>query len=72
MALPATLQAGSISSLGCTGNRVYTGLGDDEMYFVVRGKNLAALADTLDTIGSEQRAAAVRAKPPCGTGERLR
>src|SRR6266404_2921434 len=41
MALPATLQAGSILSLGCTGNRVYTGLGEDEMYFVVRGKNLS-------------------------------
>jgi len=40
MALPATLQAGSILSLGCTGNRAYTGLGEDEMYFVVRGKNL--------------------------------
>ncbi len=50
MALPATLQAGAILSLGCTGNRVYTGLGEDEMYFVVRGKNLAALADALDTI----------------------
>jgi len=50
MALPATLQAGSILSLGCTGNRVYTGLGEDEMYFVLRGKNLAALADALDTI----------------------
>jgi len=50
MALPATLQAGWILSLGCTGNRVYTGLGDDEMYSVVRGKNLAALADALDTI----------------------
>ena len=50
MALPATLQAGSILSLGCTGNRVYTGLGQDEMYFVVRGKNLAALADALDII----------------------
>jgi len=50
MALPATLQAGAILSLGCTGNRVYTGLGEDEMYFAVRGKNLAALADALDII----------------------
>jgi uncharacterized protein (DUF169 family) len=50
MALPAALQAGSILSLGCIGNRVYTGLGEDELYFVVRGKDLHALADALDTI----------------------
>jgi hypothetical protein len=56
MALPATLQAGSILSLGCRGNRVYTGLGEDEMYFVVRGKNLAALADALDIITGANRA----------------
>jgi len=30
MALPATMQHGSILSLGCIGNRVYTGLTDDE------------------------------------------
>jgi uncharacterized protein (DUF169 family) len=50
MALPASAQAGSIVSLGCMGNRVYTGLGEDELYFVVRGKDLAGLADALDVI----------------------
>ena len=50
MALPATLQAGSILSLGCIGNRVYTGLGEDELYLVVRGKDLAALATALGVI----------------------
>jgi len=50
MALPAALQAGAILSLGCIGNRVYTGLGDEELYVVVRGKDLAALADALDVI----------------------
>jgi len=50
MALPASLQAGAILSLGCMGNRVYTGLGEDEMYFVVRGADLAALVDALDVI----------------------
>lgn len=50
MALPASLQAGSIVSLGCMGNRVYTGLGEDEMYFVVRGRDLAALAEALSVI----------------------
>src|SRR5271170_1670610 len=50
MALPASLQHGVILSLGCMGNRVYTGLGEDEMYFVVRGKDLAAVADALAAV----------------------
>jgi uncharacterized protein (DUF169 family) len=50
MALPATMQHGSILSLGCIGNRVYTGLTDDELYVVVRGKDLAAVADALGVI----------------------
>src|SRR5271170_268328 len=50
MALPASLQHGAILSLGCMGNRVYTGLSDDEMYFVLRGKDLAAVADALTVI----------------------
>jgi uncharacterized protein (DUF169 family) len=50
MALPATLQHGSILSLGCMGNRVYTGLGEDEMYLVLRGKDLAAVADALGVV----------------------
>lgn len=56
MALPATLAHGSILSLGCMGNRVYTGLGEDEMYLVIRGKDLAALADALGTITSANAA----------------
>jgi uncharacterized protein (DUF169 family) len=56
MALPASLHHGVILSLGCMGNRVYTGLGDDEMYFVVRGKDLAAVADALQTITSANAA----------------
>lgn len=50
MALPASLQGGSISSLGCIGNRVYTGLCEDELYFVARAQDLAALAGALDVI----------------------
>jgi uncharacterized protein (DUF169 family) len=50
MALPASMQHGAILSLGCMGNRVYTGLGDDEMYLVVRGKDIAAIADALQVI----------------------
>ena len=50
MALPASLQRGAILSLGCIGNRVYTGLGEDEMYFVLRGADLGAVADALGVI----------------------
>jgi len=52
MALPASLQHGAITSLGCIGNRVYTGLGEDEMYVVLRGKDLAAVVEALKTIGT--------------------
>ncbi|HVM75073.1 MAG TPA: DUF169 domain-containing protein [Candidatus Saccharimonadales bacterium] len=50
MALPATLQHGAITSFGCIGNRVYTGLGEDELYVVVRGSDLARVAEALATI----------------------
>ncbi len=56
MALPASLQHGAILSLGCMGNRVYTGLGEDEIYFVLRGKDLVAVADSLTTIASANAA----------------
>ncbi len=56
MALPASLQHGTITSLGCIGNRVYTGLADDELYVVVRGKDLASIADALTTIQSANAA----------------
>jgi uncharacterized protein (DUF169 family) len=50
MALPAALQHGAITSLGCIGNRVYTGLGDDEMYVVLRGKDILSVLAALKTI----------------------
>jgi uncharacterized protein (DUF169 family) len=56
MALPAAMQHGSIFSLGCIGNRVYTGLNEDEMYVVVRGRDLAALVDALTIITSANAA----------------
>ncbi len=56
MALPASLQMGAILSLGCIGNRVYTGLGEDEMYFVLRGQDLTAVAEALTTITSANSA----------------
>jgi uncharacterized protein (DUF169 family) len=56
MALPAALQHGAITSLGCIGNRTYTGLDDDEMYVVLRGKDLARIADELHVIGGANAA----------------
>jgi uncharacterized protein (DUF169 family) len=55
-ALPASLQLGAIFSLGCIGNRVYTGIGEDEMYFVVRGRDLAAVVDALGVVTSANSA----------------
>jgi uncharacterized protein (DUF169 family) len=52
MALPASLQHGTLVSLGCIGNRVYTGLAEEELYVVLRGKDLPAVAEALKTIGS--------------------
>jgi uncharacterized protein (DUF169 family) len=50
MALPASLQHGAVLSLGCIGNRVYTGLSEDEMYFVLRGSDVPKVADALSVI----------------------
>jgi uncharacterized protein (DUF169 family) len=52
MALAASLQHGAIFSLGCIANRVYTGLSEDQMYFVVRGQDLQAIADALEVVNS--------------------
>jgi uncharacterized protein (DUF169 family) len=50
-AIPLALRTQhSVTSLGCVGNRVYTGLGDDELYFAIPGKHLAAIAGKLGAI----------------------
>ena len=56
LALPASLQHGTITSLGCIGNRTYTGLGEDELYVVVRGKDLARVAEALTVISGANSA----------------
>ena len=38
------------------GNRVYTGIGEDELYFVLRGSDLAAVTDSLRTVTSANAA----------------
>lgn len=52
MALPAALANGMVTSSGCIGNRVYTDLGEDELYAMVPGKDLPRIAEELETIAS--------------------
>jgi uncharacterized protein (DUF169 family) len=52
MAIPAALSGGVASSLGCIGNRVYTGLEDDQLYTVISGSDLEVVARELETIVS--------------------
>jgi uncharacterized protein (DUF169 family) len=47
-ALPAALQGDrGVTSLGCVGNRVYTDLPDDEFYYALPGRHLAAVVAKL-------------------------
>ena len=52
MALPAALANGAVTSAGCIGNRVYTDIGDDELYVVLRGADLERIAAEIETIHS--------------------
>jgi len=49
--IPATLHGNEgVISLGCIGNRVYTGLSDDELYFTALGADLPALVAKLERL----------------------
>jgi uncharacterized protein (DUF169 family) len=50
MSLPAALGGGTTVSTACIGNRVYTDLGDDELYVAIPGRDLAPVVEALDTI----------------------
>jgi uncharacterized protein (DUF169 family) len=52
MALPAALAQGAVASTACIGNRVYTDVGDDELYVVIPGKDLSRVVDQLGTIAA--------------------
>jgi len=41
---------GTTASLGCIGNRVYTGIEEDDLYVAVPGEQLAAVDQALGTI----------------------
>lgn len=50
-AIPAVLDSGrTATNLGCIGNRVYTELADDELYFAFAGGQLDAIVGKLATI----------------------
>lgn len=50
MSVPAAMQTGVVGSTGCIGNRVYTEIGDDDLYVAVRGKDLEKVVSELATI----------------------
>ncbi len=52
MAIPAAIGAGAVASAGCIGNRIYTEVGEDEVYIVLRGSSIERIAAELDTIES--------------------
>ena len=58
MAIPAALSSGVASSLGCVGNRIYTGIADEEFYSVISGKDLTSVVAQLQTITSANAALA--------------
>jgi uncharacterized protein (DUF169 family) len=52
MALPAAMTHGSVMSTGCIGNRVYTDLGEDELYLMIPGKRLVEVAEQAAVIAT--------------------
>lgn len=59
--LPLTHNSGSMSmSLGCKGNRIFTQLGNDEMYVCVPGDRWSDLLQGLDRVTSANAAMASR------------
>jgi len=52
-AIPAVMQsARTATNLGCIGNRVYTDLADDELYFIIAGPQLDTVVEKLATIAN--------------------
>ena len=52
MVFPVALDSGTVASVGCIGNRVYTDVGDDELYVAVPGKDLARIAEEALTVAA--------------------
>ncbi len=58
MAIPAALAHGMVTSAGCIGNRVYTRIGEDDLYAAVPGRALEQIARELETVASANLALA--------------
>jgi uncharacterized protein (DUF169 family) len=52
MALPVAVGGHVVSSLGCVGNRVYTGVDGNEFYMALAGRDLEDVIDQMTTIVS--------------------
>lgn len=50
MAFPLALTGGFVASTGCIGNRVYTDLGENEIYVALPGRDLPKVAAEIQTI----------------------
>jgi uncharacterized protein (DUF169 family) len=50
LSLPMAMTQGLVTSGGCLGNRVYTGLAEDELYVLVPGRVLQKIADEIHAI----------------------
>ena len=54
--IPAVLGSPTgVTGLGCIGNRVYTGLGDDELYFTIPGAKVGEVVERLETVLNANR-----------------
>lgn len=54
--IPAAIQSErGVSSFGCVGNRVYTGIPDDELYLTIPGSKVAEVIDKLEVICNANR-----------------
>lgn len=58
MALPAALAGGAVASTGCIGNRVYTGLSDDDLYVALPGRDVPRVVDEVTTVAQANAALA--------------
>jgi len=55
--IPAVLGGPTgVTSFGCIGNRVYTGLGDDELYFTIPGPKIGDVVERLEAVVHANRA----------------
>ncbi|HKS81006.1 MAG TPA: DUF169 domain-containing protein [Candidatus Acidoferrales bacterium] len=51
-AIPAAILQGVVASAGCIGNRVYTGLKDDELYVAIPGRDLKRVTEEIEMIAA--------------------